>query len=251
MDSLPQEILLVIFSFMKSHYSIACTCKYIHSIFKKNIHPSDAQVISIFARMKPLCAVEKVIEDKHSNLAAGNNAPLIATASHGNISLLKRLLSDPRVKITNTALKVAAAKGHYDIVLLLLKHGCFTNEAVKEAASNGHNHVLQLLIDDGRFDTTCAIIHASENGHHKTVRLLMSYPHINPAIFNNLALTYAAANGHHKVVQALLEDPRVNPSDRNNFALYFAIKNKRKKVIKLLRKHISWSVFLKHKLFTK
>src|SRR5690606_41583261 len=108
MDSLPQEILLVIFSFMKSHYSIACTCKYIHSIFRKNIHPSDAQVISIFASMKPHCAEEKVIEDKHSHLPAGNNAQLIATARHGNISLLKRHLSDPRVKSPNTTLKLAS-----------------------------------------------------------------------------------------------------------------------------------------------
>lgn len=82
-------------------------------------------------------------------------------AESGKGEIVRMLLDDPDLCDVNTnysgALRLAAARGHADIVKMLLEDGradptICNSDALSWAAIYGHQHVIDLLLADGRVD---------------------------------------------------------------------------------------------------
>lgn len=125
----------------------------------------------------------------------------ICTACHsGDLDRVRELLDeDPTLAgraseyVTyylgsGTPLKNAAAKGHLEIVKLLLAHGADPNLREEGIAPNGH-----------------ALYSAVNNGHLEIVRLLLQHgAHPNPAVESSAdALSRAIANGDQPMIELL------------------------------------------------
>ena len=70
------------------------------------------------------------------------------------------------------------------------------------------------MLTDPRIDPTAgynrAIRWASENGHEKTVKLLLAYERVDPSAEDNIAIIKASEKGHTDTVKLLFYNPRVN-----------------------------------------
>jgi len=145
--------------------------------------------------------------------------------------------ADVNVKCNNgdTALILAAEKGHKDIVEALLVQGADVNAkgrygdaALICAAQNGHTDIVRALLAQGADvnaqnkggDT--ALILAAYNGHKDIVKALLDKgADIDVNAQNkggDTALIWAAHNGHTEVVQALLaKGVNINVNAQNKF----------------------------------
>ncbi len=186
--------------------------------------------------------------------ARGTYVDLNTAASIGDLKRVKQLLKrDPSLanKVSEyvtyyigsgAPLKNAAARGHLDIVKLLLKHGADPNlpeegiaphgHALYSAVYNGHHDIAKLLLEHGAFpsppveSSADALSIAMSNGDERMVELLCSYGSsrsldllahygdvktaaavcaANPAFANDPgALANAAGNGHEAFVRLML-----------------------------------------------
>lgn len=158
-----------------------------------------------------------------------------------------------------SALQSAAARGHLDVVDLLL-NGADVNgkpawdsgqTALQSAASGGHVDVLKLLLDHGAAVNQegslqggmTALAAAAGTGCLDIVQILLQkHAEINTipqCTSSPTALQAAAANGHYEVVEFLLQrGAYVNADSDNNArghtALHSAVMNGYSSVVKLL-----------------
>ena len=142
-------------------------------------------------------------------------------ASEGNIKWLEDN-NDYKVneknQYGNTALMLAAAKGHKEIVGALLEKDAnvnaanqYGNTALIWAAENGHVATVSALLEKGANVNTknqygdTALIWAAKNGHLEIVRALLEKGAEVNAKNNNgsTALMWAAWNGHEKIAEQL------------------------------------------------
>jgi ankyrin repeat protein len=140
----------------------------------------------------------------------------------------------------------AAAKGHTDVIRLLLENGADINQegkygqnALCDASENRQEAVVRMLIEDGACvnnegGTTTPIEVASEKGHKGIVEML-----IKAGADVNLGYEpalYCASNyGHEDVVQQLiLADADVNLEGDLGTALHAASHNPGRKIVELL-----------------
>ncbi|KAJ1925143.1 hypothetical protein IWQ60_004740 [Tieghemiomyces parasiticus] len=90
--------------------------------------------------------------DRGVSAGQPNGFPLVKSSQINNVAMVRILLNhgaDPNCK-GGMALKLAAGKGHYDVVRLLLKQGGVPgNEALRFAIANGHFRVAKLLMKHG------------------------------------------------------------------------------------------------------
>jgi ankyrin repeat protein len=111
------------------------------------------------------------------------NEIMIRSARYDNIGSMKPLLDRFRFDIDSDicieALCEASAKGHLEIVRLLLQR---TN------------------VDPSAFDN-CAIRWAAKYGHLETVKLLLQYPNVDLRALGNDAFLRAAKHGHLEMVK--------------------------------------------------
>jgi ankyrin repeat protein len=160
-----------------------------------------------------------------------NRDEFVNMARQGDISTMKLFLAagiNPNVEDNlfhrETALMVAAGKGHTEIVKLLLEMGAnpdiqndFNGTALLNAAKEGHTESLRLILEaDLEIDAkdihgATALMHATQRGDTEMVRLILQK---NPDV--NLredgrwgsfspALKMAAEGGHVDIVKLLLE----------------------------------------------
>lgn len=162
--------------------------------------------------------------DKALLKALGARDDLISCAEDGDLrSVMQKLDQGADMDASNstgeTALSLAAANGHKEIVLLL-----FTKGANVDAMNN---------------DRETAVIQAAKNGHADIVKVLLSHEGQQPNDVYEAALKMAATNGHESVVRLLLENAvnanAINPHDENdNTALYHATTKGHLSVVRLL-----------------
>ncbi|KAJ7085253.1 ankyrin repeat-containing domain protein [Mycena epipterygia] len=116
-----------------------------------------------------------------------------------------------------TALQVAAAQGHDDIVHLLLKNGADPNilagrfgSALKAASDRGHDMVAETLLRHGatvnKGEGGVILRAACRRGHEEVVQLLLGNTADDVNLLRELwtALRLAAQGGHDRVVRLLL-----------------------------------------------
>lgn len=123
------------------------------------------------------------------DLAARDNAAVLACARNGNAAMLRLLLADGRSD-----------------------PGADSDCALRDACWENHVEVVRLLLADARVNPTAlnnaAIRMVSRDGHIEIVRLLLADPRVDPTARGNQAIEAAQSNGHTEVVQLLLADGR-------------------------------------------
>jgi len=148
--------------------------------------------------------------------------------------LLARKDTDPNIidrATGNTALHYAAAIGHEEIVICLLKHsGLDVNRenshrttALILASGNGNIKIIEMLLADNRTNPNhmstsgmSALHMAAQRGRLLSVRAMLTHPSLEinqqtpDAHGADTALHMAARLGKAKVVRALIADPRID-----------------------------------------
>ncbi|XP_078587226.1 uncharacterized protein LOC144868635 [Branchiostoma floridae x Branchiostoma japonicum] len=183
---------------------------------------------------------------------------LFLAARDGDVEAIKKSLNEA-VDVNmrwhgDTALHAASAKGHDELVELLLKNGAdltMTNQhgdtALHAACAGGHGKVVELLIKNGAdLNMTnqggYTALHVScRQGHGKVVELLIK----NGADLNvtdqhgDTALHAACAGGHGKVVELLIKNGAdLNVTNQHgDTALHAACAGGHGKVVELLIKN--------------
>lgn len=163
--------------------------------------------------------------------------------SKGDIKKVKELIN--RVSFNarskpggQTALMIAAAAGHEEIVRLIIERCHNINDtdnwsrtALMYAAENGHQHIVILLLDrvanpyDQDFRGDSALSLAISNGRDAVIKLLMRCHNLLSVEFCSLNLIKAAHDGHENIVNFLLKAQEINLNYRDkmgNTALMFA-----------------------------
>ena len=174
---------------------------------------------------------------------------LKAFIEHGNTSVVRLLLEDPRIDPAfdnNSCMAIAVRNGCLGIVEMFLKDTRINptsrnNYCIRVSCGKGWYNIVKLLLNDHRVDPTvmqqAPIRLAAKNGYDRVVDLLLQDTRINPAVNNNFPIREASENGHLLVVKRLLEDPRVNPADANNDAIKRAYDNCHDDIVELLQSH--------------
>lgn len=152
---------------------------------------NDNRVLSKAGKLRKFFSEEADRKDERE-------LPIAKSAKEGDTPVVRALLetNDPSV-YDDLPLRLAADKGHTDVVKLLLSDPRVDptsrqSKALWIAASNGHVEVVSLLLDDGRAD---------------------------PSAADNRAIRLASQHGHIEVVRLLLDDNRVDPSALDNYAI--------------------------------
>jgi len=96
---------------------------------------------------------------------------------------------------------------HIEVVKLLTRSGVDPT-AIRLVAHHGYVEV-ELLRKSQSITTLVA---SDQLGHIEVVKLLLTYPGVDPTEDNNYALQIASENGHIEVVKLLLTCPGVDPT---------------------------------------
>ncbi|GBG28718.1 Ankyrin repeat domain-containing protein 17 [Hondaea fermentalgiana] len=161
--------------------------------------------------------------------AQGNKALCIA-CEHGEAEIVKALLNFGRgVSVEaqdNMPLILAASSGKASIVGYLLRRGAEWEDriepaaqngrALREAAARGHTDVVRILLREvRRFPSAhrqAALLAASSGGHLETVRLLLRNARVEVESDDYEVICRALRGGHHKTARALARHARVRLS---------------------------------------
>ena len=165
---------------------------------------------------------------------------------------------DSKDGVGSTPLALAAAKGHVEVVMLLLarndvdpnRRGITTRTPLSYAAERGYETVVKLLLErkDIEVDTEdvygrTPLSYAAERGHETVVKLLLKRKDIEANAeddFGRTPLSYAAGKGHETVVKMLSAQDDVDIEAKDNKGrtpLSFAAERGYKKIVKLLLAH--------------
>jgi len=106
----------------------------------------------------------------------------------GSIICLNKLLQDPRVVLSNRCLKIAAERGHVEIVSALLSNpkvdpSAEGNISLRNACMQGHASVVEVLLQNSRVycsptferDQANALREAYERGQAKCIEIFLVY----------------------------------------------------------------------------
>ncbi|KAJ3257803.1 hypothetical protein HK103_004271 [Boothiomyces macroporosus] len=193
--------------------------------------------------------VEFLLNDRrfNPNVLPGN--PLIQAVKNGHFEVVKKLLSDNRVKPTEAeglpidVVSLAATYNHTDIAKLLLNNSnvdvtirdqYYFRYFVVQGNLEMVEYMLKTPLVDPAVLNNVAICDASFYGHFEIVTRLLQHPDVNPADVDNRAFRRAAENGHLNVVRLLVADQRVDPADNSNKALQVACNNLHLEIVKIL-----------------
>ncbi|KAH6905323.1 ankyrin repeat-containing domain protein [Coprinopsis sp. MPI-PUGE-AT-0042] len=183
---------------------------------------------------------------------------LMCTASRGYTNIAELLLHalpegaiNLETRFGESALALAASKGHKGIVELLLARPEIqvnpTNSsawsALKQAVTYGHGDIVKLILPhSGLPDSTdwSPLIFAATIGHEDIVEFLLSLPEIDVNVVDEIgwtALMNAALRGRIRSMMLLLRHPDVNiniASPEGQTALILAAERGHTEVVKLL-----------------
>ena len=162
---------------------------------------------------------------------------------------------DSKDAVGSTPLAVAAAKGHVEVVTVLLarndvdpnRRGINRRTPLSYAAERGHETVVKILLAQDDVDIEVKdykgrtpLSFAAEKGHETVVKMLLAQDEVDIEAKDNegrAPLRFAAANGHVGVVKLLLARNDVDPNTRDKqhlTCLSLAAERGDEEVVKLL-----------------
>ena len=141
---------------------------------------------------------------------------------------------------------LAALWGHADVVQLMIDKGEYLDArnvqgqtAFELAAAKGHTEIMKMLIEAGADKRSKALLEAAKNGHVDAVRFLLAAgvtELVNPKYSGTTTPLMLAAKGGHKAVAELLLDAGADVfySDAANYtALYYAVDGGHADIVKM------------------
>eukprot|EP01126_Amoeba_proteus_P017547 TRINITY_DN1851_c0_g1_i11.p1 TRINITY_DN1851_c0_g1~~TRINITY_DN1851_c0_g1_i11.p1 ORF type:complete len:309 (+),score=56.66 TRINITY_DN1851_c0_g1_i11:643-1569(+) len=169
-----------------------------------------------------------------------------------------------RYKNSSSAVVEAAWIGHLPTNKVLLNYvnpfEVKKSKPIRVAAHRGHLDLVKLLLDDGRVDVTekdnYAFLIACEQGYESVVSLFLSHPYsrdkIDPSCLDNHAIRKAAELGRGPVVRLLLECPHVDPGAQDQYA-YRHARGKYWGIEEMLKAHpkVDVNIFSQNKLWAR
>ncbi|KAF8539937.1 hypothetical protein BDD12DRAFT_980659, partial [Trichophaea hybrida] len=178
-------------------------------------------LLHVATRMKYPQVVEAVLTaGANKEACLGGKTPLIVSAESGDVATAEVLLRneariDAKDDRKQTALLLAATKGHNTMVSLLVNSGANKEErddgyertALHFAASNGHDSTVLLLVRTLGADKMAkdrinwtALHHAAWNGHDSTVRVLVEELGVDMEDKDSIGTTslHITASGGHE-----------------------------------------------------
>ena len=167
-------------------------------------------------------SVSVIYRNEAFNLAVNQNSASVIAL------FLKELSVNAASDQNNLAIRVASARGHTDIVRMLLERpevnpGAGDNEAIRLSSGHGYTDIVGMLlkrpqVNPGARDNE-ALVNAVRNGRTKIFQLLLADSRVDPSARSNLPFRFAVYNARTDLVKLLLADKRVNPTDPNNAAI--------------------------------
>ena len=233
-------------------------CAYLDSIFLYSAQEGFVEIVKQL--LKSNVVDVNVVDEKYKNtamiIAIGNENE---TESRQIVQLLLKHGANADIKgyEDNTALTLACSKKRSDLVKILVEHNADVNMPGEDdytplMLAGGHDDIetvksllkapgIDVNLRSGR-DEKSALLWAAENGHKKTVQLLVKQEkeRINMNVQDSngyTALMWGADNGHVGCVSALLQHPGVDvnvlDSDGHS-ALTWACDKGHTEIVKLL-----------------
>ncbi|KAJ0909219.1 putative ankyrin repeat-containing domain, PGG domain, ankyrin repeat-containing domain superfamily [Helianthus annuus] len=208
--------------------------------------------LHLAAQRGDLAAVKQILDDIDSQMVGSlSGADFDAEVAEIRVSVVNEVN-----ELGETALYMAAEKGHLEVVKELLKYSDKETimrrsrsefDALHIAASQGHEAIVQLLLDhDPSLCQTKSqrnatpLITAATKGHTAVVKELLSKDSSLldiPKANGKNALHFAARSGHVEIVKALLEKDQQlarKTDKKGQTALHMAVKGVSSEVVKLL-----------------
>ena len=135
---------------------------------------------------------------------------LLHAADAGHVDVIAALLADGRADPAaknGVVLCTVAQQTHISVVRAVL------GAALRLAAQRGHVDVVAAFLADGRADPAAdfsgALRYAAYNGHVDVILALLADGRADPAVELHDRIFHAAHTGHTTILQALLEDERM------------------------------------------
>jgi len=195
MLSLPDDILLKIFTRINNPFKLQCVSKQFNTVLYNNKNYIARGIILWKLGLKP-------------NTSKSYRVYKNYVSKHGINNLTK-------IKCN---LRHAVDNGYTEVIDLLLTDSsidpsAYSNYSIMEASVRGYIEIVKLLLADPRVNPSMnnnyAIREASRNGHIDVVKLLLEDERVDPAAVNNCAIRMASKDRHNEVVKLLSTDPRV------------------------------------------
>lgn len=185
--------------------------------FKKSVKNNDLESTEIL-----LNYVDPSMDDNDAIMEASRK-------QHKDI--IKVLIDDPRVKVTNQLLTDLCSIGKIDVIDVLLRRK--NNEVIYEkdcgiiiSSCYGKLNVLNRLLEDPRInpniDNNVPILIATELGKSNIVNRLLMDPRVDPSCNENYAMELCCMFDHLEILDKFLNDPRINPTYNNHDAIIIA-----------------------------
>jgi len=164
--------------------------------------------------------------------SANNNCAIGDASYNGHLSVVNRLLQDPRVDPSaddNNAIIGACQYGHLPVVDRLLQDdrvdpSALKNTALHEAVTFGHVSVVDRLLQESRVTPSTEVLWlAALQGHLSVVDRLLQDARVDPSAYDESSpLQVACERGHLPIVERLLQESRVDPTLDDNHAIRMA-----------------------------
>ena len=152
-----------------------------------------------------------------ASLAASASDELFDAARKGDVAAVKAALDngaavDATWRYEQTALFIAAGRGHSDVVRLLLERGAkadardsfYKMTAVIAAAEKGKADIVTMLLDKGAPGGESILMMAAGKGRTELLRALVKRPGLDPKLLTH-ALSSADAGKHTEAATVLRE----------------------------------------------
>jgi len=231
MSNIPSEIYAIILDYIEYPYKFSLSCKLFNELVRKNVVPSDEQIIYSFKRKYPLSTIKQIISNTKSNLAVKDNFPINICVLYNWIDAIKLLISDDRVDPSN-AINRAMRMGHFDITSLLINHPKLKEVDLYNAISFGHYKLVKHFLNHPKVTISTQLLRdAVINSQYKIVELLLSHPKIDPNDYQ--LIYYAVITNKPEILKLLLSDVRIKVNDVS-VLLQFAINHGYHDIIALL-----------------